>query len=178
MKVLCWGSFVQGNQQVHSQQFSNAKSCFFNVNQKSVWTNSRVFYNERCVWRGYRKCPSHRYWILMIPWLNKQTGCIAFPMKESTNPLSSQTLIFFFRCWKSCWTNRWVVLIRNLHLCEQSCVCQVQPNVAFNHWWPRSPYITWLELWSWYIRNKHCVLSCDPHWTLMTVEWFIWCAPL
>ena len=128
MKVLWWGSFVQGIQ-VHSQQLSDAYLMLIRKKAFEQIVKLLEIYNEHCVWRGCRKCPSHRYWILMIPWLNKQTGCIAFPMKESTNPLSSQTLISFFSLfWKSCWTNRWVFLIRNLNLCEQSVICQVQLN--------------------------------------------------
>ena len=112
-----------------SSPFTTAQWCLFNANQKKAFEQIVKFYNEHCVWRGCRKCPFHRYWKLIIPWLNKQTGCIAFPMKESTNPLSSQTLISFFSLfWKSCWTNRWVFLIRNLNLCEQSVICQVQLN--------------------------------------------------
>ena len=80
MKYLCWWSFVLGNQ-VHSQQLSDAKLCLFNVNQKRAFEQIVKFYNEHCVWRGCRKCPFHRYWILIIPWfLNKQTDCITFPM--------------------------------------------------------------------------------------------------
>ena len=83
MKYLCWWSFVLGNQ-VHSQQLSDAKLCLFNVNQKRAFeqiVKLLEIYNEHCVWRECRKCPFHRYWIVIIPWfLNKQTGCIAFPM--------------------------------------------------------------------------------------------------
>ena len=83
MKYLCWWSFVLGNQ-VHSQQLSDAKLCLFNVNQKRAFeqiVKLLEIYNEHCVWRECRKCPFHRYWIVIIPWfLNKQTDCITFPM--------------------------------------------------------------------------------------------------
>ena len=102
-----------------SSPFTTAQWCLFNANQKKAFEQIVKFYNEHCVWRACRKCPFHRYWIVIIPWLNKllnkQTGCIAFPMNID---------VF----WKSCWTNRWVFLIRNLNLCEQSVICQVQLN--------------------------------------------------
>ena len=83
MKYLCWWSFVLGNQ-VHSQQLSDAKLCLFNVNQKRAFeqiVKLLEIYNDHCVWMECRKCPFHRYWILIIPWfLNKQTDCITFPM--------------------------------------------------------------------------------------------------
>ena len=83
MKYLCWWSFVLGNQ-VHSQQLSDAKLCLFNVNQKRAFeqiVKLLEIYNEHCVWMECRKCPFHRYWILIIPWfLNKQTDCITFAM--------------------------------------------------------------------------------------------------
>ena len=111
MKYLCWWSFVLGNQ-VHSQQLSDAKLCLFNVNQKRAFeqiVKLLEIYNEHCVWMECRKCPFHRYWILIIPWfLNKQTDCITFPMNI-------------------------VVVLKNLlnkqmSLCEQSVICQVQLN--------------------------------------------------
>ena len=67
-----------------SSPFTTAQWCLFNANQKKAFEQIVKFYNEQCVWRGCRKCPFHRYWIVIIPWLNKllnkQTGCIAFPM--------------------------------------------------------------------------------------------------
>ena len=64
-----------------SSPFTTAQWCLFNANQKKAFEQIVKFYNEHCVWRGCRKWPFHRYWILIIPWfLNKQTGCIAFPM--------------------------------------------------------------------------------------------------
>ena len=64
-----------------SSPFTTAQWCLFNVNQKRAFEQIVKFYNEHCVWRECRKCPFHRYWILIIPWfLNKQTDCITFPM--------------------------------------------------------------------------------------------------
>ena len=113
MKYLCWLSFVLGNQ-VHSQQLSDAKLCLFNVNQKRAFeqiVKLLEIYNEHCVWLDCRKCPFHRYWILIIPWfLNKQTDCITFPMnivvvlKKLLNKQMSS-------------------LYWNLNLCEQSVIC-------------------------------------------------------
>ena len=149
MKYLCWWSFVLGNQ-VHSQQLSDVKLCLFNVNQKRAFeqiVKLLEIYNEHCVWMECRKCPFHRYWILIIPWfLNKQTDCITFPMnivvvlKKLLNKQVSSLDKKSEFVWTKC------------HLSGPAQLC----SDAFNHWWPRSRYITWLEFWPWYIFNRHC----------------------
>ena len=158
-----------------SSPFTTAQWCLFNANQKKAFEQIVKFYNEHCVWRGCRKCPFHRYWILIIPWLNKllnkQTGCIAFPMNIVVvlKKLLNKQMSFLNQKSEFVWTK-----------CHLSGPAQLWSD-AFNNWWPRSRYIIWLELWSWCIRNKHCLkLSylVTPHWTLTTVKWFIWCAPL
>ena len=158
-----------------SSPFTTAQWCLFNANQKKAFEQIVKFYNEHCVWRGCRKCPFHRYWILIIPWLNKllnkQTGCIAFPMNivAVLKKLLNKQMSFLNQKSEFVWTK-----------CHLSGPAQLWSD-AFNNWWPRSRYIIWLELWSWCIRNKHCLkLSylVTPHWTLTTVKWFIWCAPL
>ena len=153
-----------------SSPFTTAQWCLFNANQKKTFEWIVKFYNEHCVWRRCRKCPFHRYWILIIPWLNKQTGCIAFPMNIFVlKKLLNKQMSFLNQKSEFVWTK-----------CHLSGPAQLWSD-AFNNWWPRSRYIIWLELWSWCIRNKHCLkLSylVTPHWTLTTVKWFIWCAPL
>ena len=158
-----------------SSPFTTAQWCLFNANQKKAFEQIVKFYNEHCVWRGCRKCPFHRYWILIIPWLNKllnkQTGCIAFPMNIVVvlKKLLNKQMSFLNQKSEFVWTK-----------CHLSGPAQLWSD-AFNNWWPRSRYIIWLELWSLCIRNKHCLkLSylVTPHWTLTTVKWFIWCAPL
>ena len=158
-----------------SSPFTTAQWCLFNANQKKAFEQIVKFYNEHCVWRGCRKCPFHRYWIVIIPWLNKllnkQTGCIAFPMNIVVvlKKLLNKQMSFLNQKSEFVWTK-----------CHLSGPAQLWYD-AFNNWWPRSRYIIWLELWSWCIRNKHCLkLSylVTPHWTLTTVKWFIWCAPL
>ena len=139
-----------------SSPFTTAQWCLFNANQKKAFEQIVKFYNEHCVWRGCRKCPFHRYWILIIPWLNKllnkQTGCIAFPMNIVVvlKKLLNKQMSFLNQKSEFVWTK-----------CHLSGPAQLWSD-AFNNWWPRSRYIIWLELWSWCIRNKHCVLSCDP----------------
>ena len=161
-----------------SSPFTTAQWCLFNANQKKAFeqiVKLLEIYNEHCVWRGCRKCPFHRYWILIIPWLNKllnkQTGCIAFPMNIVVvlKKLLNKQMSFLNQKSEFVWTK-----------CHLSGPAQLWSD-AFNNWWPRSRYIIWLELWSWCIRNKHCLkLSylVTPHWTLTTVKWFIWCVPL
>ena len=158
-----------------SSPFTTAQWCLFNANQKKAFEQIVKFYNEHCVWRGCRKCPFHRYWILIIPLLNKllnkQTGCIAIPMNIVVvlKKLLNKQISFLNQKSEFVWTK-----------CHLSGPAQLWSD-AFNNWWPRSRYIIWLELWSWCIRNKHCLkLSylVTPHWTLTTVKWFIWCAPL
>ena len=89
-----------------SSPFTTTQWCLFNANQKKAFEQIVKFYNEHCVWRGCRKCPFHRYWILIIPWLNKllnkQTGCIAFPInivvvlkKHTTHTAAEQPAQFY-----------------------------------------------------------------------------------
>ena len=134
MKYLCWWSFVQGNQ-VHSQQLSDAKLCLFNVNQKKAFeqiVKLLEIYNEHCVWMGCRKCPFHRYWILIIPWLNKllnkQTDCIAFLMNNVVvlKKLLNKQMSFLNQKSEFVWTK-----------CHLSGPAQLWSD-AFNHWWLRS----------------------------------------
>ena len=69
---------------IHSREsspFTTAQWCLFNVNQKRAFEQIVKLLEIYNVWMECRKCPFHRYWILVIPWfLNKQTDCITFPM--------------------------------------------------------------------------------------------------
>ena len=106
-----WNIYVDGHsfkgiKSIYNSSVMQSYAYVMLIRKKLKWT---------LLWMGCRKCPFHRYWILIIPWfLNRRTAS-HFPW----------ILLLF---WKSCWTNRWVFLIRNLNLCEQSVICQVQLN--------------------------------------------------
>ena len=112
-----------------SSPFTTVQWCFFNVNQKSFWTNSRVYTMNVMYGGDIENVPliDIEYW-WFLGWTNRPVASHFQWKNQQIHCPHKPWYLFFSLFWKSCWTNRWVFLIRNLNLCEQSVICQVQLN--------------------------------------------------
>ena len=168
-----------------SSPFTTVQWCFFNVNQKRFWTNSRVYTMNVMFGGDIENVPliDIEYW-WFLGWTNRPVASHFQWKNQQIHCPHKPWYLFFFVVLKKLLNKQMSFLNQKSEFvwtkCHLSGPAQLWSD-AFNNWWPRSRYIIWLELWSWCIRNKHCLkLSylVTPHWTLTTVKWFIWCAPL